>query len=409
MSLSLSSFSRQREKARPLKIFIVAGEHSGDQLGFKLMRALRAMMGERVCFRGVGGEAMTREGLASLFPLDEIAVMGILPVIRRLPGLLERIGRTAKRAGEWRPDVLVLIDSPDFTHRVARRVRRHIPLLPVVDYVSPSVWAWRPGRARKMREIIDHVLAILPFEPAAHLRLGGPACTYVGHPLIERLDELRPDASEAQMRQAAVPTLLLLPGSRRAEIERLMADFGEAAGRVAQQLGDIDFVVPAVAHLEPEIRVAARSWPVAPRIVTGEAAKWAAFRKARAALAASGTVTLELALAGVPMVVAYKASALESLARPFIKVPSFVLPNLVLGENVIPEFLQEECTPEHLAAALIGLVESGAVRDRQLAALARLDGLMRLDNDESPSERAARIVLAVAGRADPAGDNPFTL
>ena len=136
---------------RPLRIFIVAGEHSGDQLGFKLMRALSAMTGDRVSFRGVGGEAMAREGLVSLFPLDDIAVMGILPVIRRLPGLVARIGRTARCACEWPPDILVLIDSPDFTHRVARRVRRHLPHLPVVDYVSPSVWAWRPGRARKMR------------------------------------------------------------------------------------------------------------------------------------------------------------------------------------------------------------------------------------------------------------------
>ena len=251
-------------RARPLKIFIVAGEHSGDQLGFKLMRALSAMTGGRVSFRGVGGEAMSREGLVSLFPLGEIAVMGILPVIRHLPGLLERIGRTASSAREWQPDILVLIDSPDFTHRVAQRVRRHLPHLPVVDYVSPSVWAWRPGRARKMRASIDHVMAILPFEPAAHQRLGGPACTYVGHPLIERLDELRPDAPEAEMRQTAVPTLLLMPGSRRAEIKRLMADFGAAAGRVAQQLGRIDFVLPAVAHLETEIRAAAASWPVTP-------------------------------------------------------------------------------------------------------------------------------------------------
>jgi lipid-A-disaccharide synthase len=386
-------------QVRPLRIFIVAGEHSGDQLGFKLMRALRTMTGDHVSFCGVGGEAMSREGLVSLFPLDEIAVVGILPVIRHLPALLERIGRTASCAREWQPDILVLIDSPDFTHRIARRVRRHLPHLPVVDYVSPSVWAWRPGRARKMRAYIDHVMAILPFEPAAHERLGGPACTYVGHPLIERLDELRPDAQEAETRQAAVPTLLLLPGSRRVEIKRLMSDFGAAAGRAAQRLGHVDFVIPAVAHLESEIRAAAGSWPIAPRIVTGEAAKWAAFRRARAALAASGTVTLELALAGVPMVVAYKVSRVEILARPFVKVPSFVLPNLVLGENVIPEFMQEECTPERLAAALIGVVESGAARDRQLAALARLDGLMQLDNGESPSARAARIVLDVAGWA----------
>ena len=385
-------------EARPLKIFIVAGEQSGDQLGFKLMRAIRTLTDGRVTFRGVGGEAMEREGFQSLFPLADIAVMGILPVIRRLPSLIARIEQTARSARPWQPDVLVLIDSPDFTHRVARRLRRYLPHLPVVDYVSPTVWAWRPGRARRMRAIIDHVLAILPFEPAAHERLGGPSCTYVGHPLIERLDELRPSGQEAPLRENGVPTILFLPGSRRAEIRRLMDDFGTAAGLVAQRLGAVDFVLPAVGHLATEIAEAARTWPIAPRVVTGETAKWAAFRRARAALAASGTATLELALAGVPMVVAYKVSAPESLLRHFIDVPSIVLPNLVLGENAIPEFLQENCRPEPLAAALIAIIEAGPARDAQLASLDRLETLMRLDNGEIPSARSARIVVEAARR-----------
>jgi lipid-A-disaccharide synthase len=386
-------------KGLPLKIFIVAGEHSGDQLGFKLMRALKAATGGAVRFQGIGGDAMQREGLESLFPLADIAVMGILPVIRRLPSLLARIDETAQAARQCQPDVLVLIDSPDFTHRVARRVRRDLPHLPVVDYVSPTVWAWRPGRARKMRAIIDHVLAILPFEPAAHERLGGPLCTYVGHPLIERLDELRPCGEEAELRDNGVPTILLLPGSRRSEIRRLMSDFGAAAALAAERLGAVDFVLPAVSHLEAEIRAAAKGWAIMPRIVTDEAEKWAAFRRARAALAASGTVTLELALSGVPMVVAYKVSALESLLRHVITVPSIVLPNLVLGENAIPEFLQENCTPETLAIALVTLVENTRDRARQREALAMLDQKMLLANGESPSARAACIVLDAAGYA----------
>ncbi|HWG05933.1 MAG TPA: lipid-A-disaccharide synthase [Beijerinckiaceae bacterium] len=384
---------------RPLKIFIVAGEQSGDQLGFKLMRALKTATGGAVRFQGVGGDAMQREGLESLFPLTDIAVMGILPVIRRLPNLLARIDETARAARQYQPDVLVLIDSPDFTHRVAHRVRRDLPHLPVVNYVSPTVWAWRPGRARRMRAIIDHVLAILPFEPAAHERLGGPACTYVGHPLIERLDELRPSGEEVDRRENGVPTILLLPGSRRSEIRRLMGDFGAAAARAAERLGAVDFVLPAVSHLGAEIREATKGWAIMPRIVTGEAEKWVAFRRARAALAASGTVTLELALSGVPMVVAYKVSALESLLRHVITVPSIVLPNLVLGENAIPEFLQENCTPEKLATALVALVENTPERARQREALAMLDQKMLLANSESPSARAARIVLDVAGYA----------
>jgi lipid-A-disaccharide synthase len=383
---------------RPLDVFLVAGEPSGDQLGFKLMRALRAATGGAVRFRGVGGPAMTEEGLASLFPMADIAVMGFIPVIKKLPQLIRRIRETADAAIAEPPDLLIIVDSPDFTHRVARRVRAARPQVPIVDYVSPTVWAWRPGRAPRMRAYVDLLLALLPFEPAAHERLGGPRCVYVGHPLIERLDELRPDEAEAAARAATPPTLLVLPGSRRSEIERLMDDFGAAVAELARRLGPLDVVLPAVAHLEPLIRARAAAWPVAPRIVLGEEAKFAAFRRARAALAASGTVTLELALAQVPMTVAYRVSPVETLARFLVTAPSIVLPNLILGENAIPELLQEACTPAALADATAPLLEGGAARDAQLAALRRLDGLMALNDGEGPSARAARLALELVGR-----------
>ena len=379
-----------------MRIFLVAGEHSGDQLGFKLMRALRAQLSGDVAFSGVGGEAMAAEGLASLFPLEQIAVMGLAPVLARLPTLLARIRQTAAAAIAVRPDVLVLIDSPDFTHRVARRVRRALPRLPVVDYVSPTVWAWRPGRARAMRPIVDHVLALLPFEPAAHRRLGGPRCTYVGHPLIERLADLRPDAAEAARREADPPRILILPGSRRGEIARLMPDFGAALALVADRVGAVEAILPAVAHLEAEIRSHVGSWPVKPQIVLGEAAKLAAFRTARAALCASGTATLELALAGVPMAVAYKTGALEYMLRFLVTAPSMVLPNLILGGRPIPELLQQACTPQALADALAPLIPEGSARATQLAGLRRLDGLMRLGPGETPSARAAQLVVEAA-------------
>ena len=377
-----------------MKVFLVAGEHSGDQLGFKLMRALRQQVSGDVTFAGVGGHVMQAEGLASLFPLEDIAVMGLVPVLKRLPSLLRRIRETAAAVVAVQPDVLVLIDSPDFTHRVARRVRKKLPGLPVVDYVSPSVWAWRPGRARKMRPIIDHVLALLPFEPAAHQRLNGPACTYVGHPLIERLGELR--GAVGAVPQAGPPLVLILPGSRRAEIQRLLPDFGAALALMIKEFGPIDAVLPAVAHLEAEIRAITADWPVQPRIVLGEAEKFAAFRQARAALAASGTVTLELALAGVPMAVAYKVSPVEFALRFLVTAPSIVLPNLVLGANIIPEFIQHDCVPQKLAEAMLDLVKESAARQRQCAALVRLDGLMVLPEGETPSGRAARIVIETA-------------
>ena len=381
-------------------VFLVAGEKSGDELGYKLMRALRDASGGEIRLRGVGGEAMEREGLRSLFPQADIAVMGFLPVIARLPTLLRRIRETAEAVIAAPPDALVIIDSPDFTHRVARRVRAHLPHLPIVDYVSPTVWAWRPGRARKMRGYVDHLLALLPFEPQVHERLGGPLTTYVGHPLIERLSDFRPNAQEAAQRAASPPTVLLLPGSRRSEIARLLELFGETAARIEALAGPVDFVLPAVTHLEGAIREGVAKWAKPPCVVLGEAEKLAAFRRARAALAASGTVSLELALAGVPMVVAYRVGKIEEMiVRALATAPSVVLPNLILGENVVPEFLQEAASPQALAQAVCALLPEGAARAAQVSALGKLDALMRLEDGDTPSARAARIVLEMASRA----------
>ncbi len=393
------------DPAKPLRIALVAGEHSGDQLGFRLMRALRAAAGD-VVFSGVGGEAMEAEGLKSLFPISDIAVMGILPVLARLPRLLRRIRETALAVVAARPDALVIIDSPDFTHRVARRVRKAAPNLPIVDYVSPSVWAWRPGRAKAMVSYVDCVLGLLPFEPEAYVRLGGPRCVYVGHPLIERLDELRPNADDARRRAAEPPVVAVLPGSRRSEIKRLMGDFGEALQGLRDAVGPILPVLPTLPHLEEEVRTRAAAWPVTPRIVLGEALKFETFRTARAALAASGTVTLELALAGAPMVGAYKVGIVEEQLKYLIKVPSILLPNLILGENAIPEKLQRDCNPAALAAALAAVMHDGPERKAQIEALARLDGLMRLDDGAAPSAHAARAVLETAAARRAASRGP---
>ena len=383
------------EPHRERTIWLVAGEDSGDQLGAKLMRGLRELSDRPIRFGGVGGEAMAAEGFASLFPIDDVAVMGYLPVAARLRTLLRRIRQTVRDVVEARPDVLVIIDSPGFTHAVAARVRKRMPDLPIVDYVSPSVWAWRPWRAAKMRPFIDHVLALLPFEPEAHRRLNGPACTYVGHPLIERLGDLRPGSAEIEARMTGHPVLAILPGSRRSEIERLMPVFGATLARLTARFGPIAAVLPAVTRHRALIERLALAWDSPVTLVHGEAAKHATFRRARAALAASGTVTLELALAGVPMVVAYKVSRIEeAVARRLIQVPTIVLPNLILGQNAMPEFIQADCTAPRLAEALAPLVAGGPARDAQVAAPARIDSLMRLPDDDPPSRSAARIVLA---------------
>ena len=376
------------------KVFLIATEESGDRLGAALMKILRQRLGGAVRFEGVGGRAMAREGLDSLFPIEELSIIGLAAVAKQLPKILRLIRQTAAAATEAAPDILVIIDSPDFTHRVARRVRARDARIPIVDYVSPSVWAWRPGRARAMRTYVDHVLALLPFEPEAYRKLHGPPCSYVGHPLTEQLTSLRPNVDEAKRRDAPPPVLLVLPGSRRSEIRHHIAVFGEVLGRLQEQGMAFEPVLPTMPHLQEAVAEGVKAWPVQPRVVIGEQEKRAAFRIAHAALAKSGTVTLELALAGVPMVTAYRTGAMEAwILRRAIKVNSVILANLVIGENVVPEFLQEDCAPEKLAAALRDLLGDSELRRKQVEAFAKIDTIMSTGN-APPSVRAADIVLA---------------
>ncbi|WP_441277122.1 lipid-A-disaccharide synthase [Tardiphaga sp. 172_B4_N1_3] len=375
-------------------IYLIATEESGDRLGSALMKVLRQRLGDDVRFEGVGGSSMAREGLQSLFPIEELSIIGLAAVVRKLPSILRLITRATEDVLRARPDVLVIIDSPDFTHRVAKRVRQRDPSIPVVNYVSPTVWAWRPGRAKAMRAYVDHVLALLPFEPEAHRRLGGPPCTYVGHPLIEQIDALRPNADEQARRETKPPVLLVLPGSRRSEIRHHMATFGATLDLLQKQGTQFELILPTMPHLVEVIAEALKAWPVQPRIVVGETEKRAAFRIAHAAFAKSGTVTLELALSGVPMVTAYKAGSVEAwIIRRRITSSSVILANLVIGENVIPEFIQEDCTPEKLAASLQEVMADTPMRRRQIEALARLDGIMAT-GEASPSVGAANVVLA---------------
>jgi lipid-A-disaccharide synthase len=394
-------------QGKPLRLFLVAGEHSGDALGGKLIEAMRALSPRPLELAGVGGEHMAEQGCPSLFPFAELAVMSLLDVVPRLPAILRRIRQTVNAVIAFQPDILVILDSPEFTHQVAKRVRRLQPEIPIVDYVSPSVWAWRPGRARRMRRYVDHILAILPFEPEAHRRLGGPLCSYVGHPLVEKLDwmqQLQPQALRERLgiaKDRAV--LLLLPGSRASEVKRLMAPFGDALRLLQQEAGPFEVILPTVASVRGLIEARLATWPVRPHLVSGETDKFSAFKLARAGLAASGTVTLELALAGTPMIVAYRADALAASLRFLLISPSVALPNLILGERIFPELLQEDCTADKLAVALLPLMRGGAERDRQLAGLAQIRQQV-LDEGEAPSTRAAKIVLAYAEGARPPAD-----
>jgi len=383
---------------RPLRLFLVAAEESADRLGGALMRALRDHATTPPQFLGLGGADMAAEGLASLFPIDDLAIIGFSAIPRRLPDILRRIRQTADAVIAAEPDVLVIIDGPEFTHRVAKRVRKAAPSIPIVDYVSPSVWAWRPWRARAMRAYVDHVLALLPFEPAAHERLGGPPCTYVGHPLSGAVSRLRPDPDDARRRLAEPPILLVLPGSRSGEISKHSNIFGQALKILKEQDRDFDVVVPTVQRLAARVAEASAAWPVQPRIVADPAGREAAMRGARAALTKSGTVTLELALAGVPMVAAYRVSFPEYLVgKALIHGQSAILANLVLGRNVVPEFLQYDCTPERLAEALAPILSDTPQRRAQVDAFAELDQIMEIGTAD-PARRAADIVMDIAAR-----------
>lgn len=402
----MADASQNQDSKKQLRLFLVAGEHSGDALGGKLIAALKQRYDGTLTLAGVGGEDMAHEGFASLFPIEDVAVMGPMSILPRLPRIMRRVYQTVDAALAFKPDAVVIIDSPEFTHPIAKRIRKRAPDIPIIDYVSPSVWAWRPGRAKRMRRYVDHVLALLPFEPDAHARLGGPACTYVGHPLIEKLDAIEGADGAALSRRLGLapekPVLLVLPGSRTSEVTRLVDVFGDAVARVSEKQ-PIEVVIPAVRHVRDLIVAKTASWAVRPHVVDAASAdKYAAMRLARAALAASGTVTLELALAQTPSVVAYRVDKLIANLRFLLKVPSVVLANLVLGKNVYPEYLQEACTAEALSAAILPLLGDTPERRAQLEALAGTPGKLRLASS-SPSIAAAGTVLAVVSAQPGAG------
>jgi len=376
------------------RVFIIATEASGDHLGAGVMESLQSRLGGEVTFAGLGGGEMAKQGLATMFPIDELSIIGISAILKNLPALLARIRQVADAVIAQKPDILVLVDGPEFTHRVAKRVRRAAPHIPIVDYVAPTVWAWRPWRARSMRRYVDHVMAVLPFEPKALKELGGPPTSYVGHPLLERLGELRPSSADLERRRASPPLLLVLPGSRRGELRRLMPVFGETLNRVSRSFGPLEVVLPTLPHLRPMVEEMSASWTVPVRIVEDVESRRQAFRQARAALVKSGTVTLELALAGVPMVAAYQVALIEeAIAHLLVNAPSAILANLVLGENVVPEFLQRRCNPRQLSATLLTVLDDGPARQAQLDAFTRLDAVMETGS-RTPRERAADVVMA---------------
>jgi lipid-A-disaccharide synthase len=386
--------------ARPLTIMLVCGEPSGDQLGAELMGGLRALAGDSVRIVGVGGPAMEGQGLQSLFPLNDTAVMGLREVVPKIPAIYRRVHQAVDCALQVRPDAVVLIDSPDFTHQIARRLKRRDPSIRTVNYVAPQVWATRQYRARKMSRYFDLVLALLPFEPP-FFEAYGLHSIFVGHPVIERAARMKDGAAlRARLSiPADAPLLAVLPGSRTNEIRLLLPVFRNAVALLKKEIPNLVCVLPTVHHVAARVREGVKNWPTPLHLLEDDADKFAAFDAADVALAASGTVTVELTLARTPMVVAYKMGWLTyRLMRPLIRAPFATLANIILKREAIPEFIQENCTPVALASALRRLLRDPAARAQQIKS--QDEAALELgQGGEAPSLRAARALLDFA-RAD---------
>lgn len=379
--------------APPLRVAIIAGEESGDILGADLVQAIARQSGRPVELIGVGGWKLQEQGLRPFFNPAEIAIMGFSAVLKDLPRLLWRIRRTARSIAEAKPDCLITVDSPDFGLRVAKRVKALSADIPIIHYVCPSIWAWRPGRAMKMRPYIDHVLCLLPFEPDELDRLDGPAGTFVGHRLAS--DPAIREAALSQLGgagQSGSKKLLLLPGSRRGEVSRLMPVFEETVRFLKADGHAFELLLPTVPHIAELVRESSAGWPVKPEIILDEKRKWQAFGEADAALACSGTVALELALTRVPFVAVYRTDFLVRLLGPFLlKVWSASLPNLIAGWPVVPEYFNQYVRPEMLSRLIPRLWSETPTRLGQRQGFAQVAEALSISTPSG--DLAARVVL----------------
>ncbi len=380
-----------------MRVFILAGEPSGDKLGGALMAGLKSLQ-PGVHFDGIGGPQMQAEGLSSRFDMSELSVMGLAEILPKYRHLKRRIAETVQAVVDQRPDALITIDSPDFSLRVARGVKAASDIR-CVHYVAPTVWAWRAGRAQKMARSIDHVLALFPFEPPL-MQAAGMDCDFVGHPVVA--EPVATDAEVLAFRTEAglgdAPILLVLPGSRKGEVARLSERFGQAITVALAQRPDLCVVVPAAAPVAEMVQRAIKDWPCAPLLLDPrgqslEAAnrqKRAAFRAADVALAASGTVSLELAAASTPMVIAYDMSWLSrQIISRMLLVDTVTLVNLVSDTRAVPEFIGAKCQAVPIGREIVRVLADPTAQESAMAlSMERLG-----QGGEAPGLRAARAVL----------------
>ncbi len=375
-------------------VYLVAGEHSGDVLGARLMAALRHARPD-LTFTGVGGPRMEALGFVSLFPMHELAVMGLLEILPRVRHLSRRLAETAADIAAKRPDVVVTIDSPGFNLRLLKQVHA----VPRIQYVAPQVWAWREHRVKKFPGLWERLLCLLPFEEKFFAGHGLPA-TFVGHPVLES----GADTGDAKRFRTAhrlapdAPVVVLMPGSRRSEAPRLLPIYGAAIALLAKQVPGLVPVVPVATAVAATVARATERWAVPPVIVTELQDKHDAYAAASAALTKSGTSTLELALAGVPMAVTYRVNPITAMiARRLIRVPYVAMVNLLAGRLVVPELLQQDCTAAKLSATLATLLTDKEAAGAQRLAFRAVMGSLS-PAGQSPSVAAAEEVLAMLSR-----------
>lgn len=374
------------------RIYLVAGEPSGDILGARLMSALKHLA-PHVRFSGVGGNAMESEGLESLFPIHDLSVMGVMEVLPRLPKIIYRLNETTRDAKQKKPAALVTIDSPDFCFRLAHRLKNQE--FPLFHYVAPSVWAWRQGRAKKISQYYDHIFCLLPFEPPYFINEGLNA-SFVGHPITEDFTKFGNGKSfrKRHQIQSDETVLCVLPGSRNGEITRLMPVFSKTFDILKSKGRQFRIVLPTLRSVASIVRKNAKNWPGAPIIIEDGTEKLDGFSASNVALAASGTVSLELAMAGVPSVTTYKVADLTAwLVRKKLQVKHVSLVNLVLSGEYVPELLQENCRPEALALEIIQLLDNPIIANKQLVAFKKVIKILKGSGKGTPTTRTARLIL----------------
>lgn len=381
-------------------IFMLAGEPSGDVIGARLMQAIRRQRGsDAVIFSGVGGQRMREQGLESLFPMEELSLMGFAEIVPHLPSLLRRLSQTRREIARLQPDMALTIDSPGFSLRLQERLKGQS--LKRVHYVAPQVWAWREGRAAKLGSKVDHLLTLLPFEPRFFKR-HGLACSFVGHPIIEEA-ERKGDGARFRRRYELpgdAPVVCLLPGSRRMEIAQHMPVMKETVNRLWKHFPALKMILPTLPSLAPMVRELVQDWPLAPLILEERADRFDAYAASRFAIAASGTVTLELALAGTPHITIYRTGKITAwLARRMINVDHVNLVNLILNRPAVPELLQEDCIPSRILPHACRLFEDDAIHGDQETALAEVINALQGDGTDRPSDQAARCVLDLLDQA----------